>query len=80
MNRFFYLLVCCLWLNQNGFRTRDRHKLPDANGGERVYKLRLAIEHGEWSARVVLDPDGVPRDLRVADTSRPVVRSWRRQR
>jgi len=43
-----------------------------------VYRIRLAIDHGAWVARVVLDADGLPQLFKISDTSRPVVRTWRR--
>jgi hypothetical protein len=53
---------------------------PDGEGGAHVYRLHLTVDHGNWTARLVLDLDGIPRELRVTDASRPVVRTWKRQR
>jgi amidohydrolase family protein len=52
----------------------------DSESGERSYHMRLSIAHGTWSARLALDPDGLPRKLEISDGARPVVRTWRRQR
>ncbi|HTR49486.1 MAG TPA: amidohydrolase family protein, partial [Kofleriaceae bacterium] len=53
---------------------------PDGDHGEHVYRLHLTVDHGSWMARLVIDLDGIPRELRVTDSTRPVVRTWKRER
>jgi imidazolonepropionase-like amidohydrolase len=53
-------------------------RVDDGSTDARTYRIRLTIEHGTWTARLVLDPDGLVHKLEVSDVARPVVRTWRR--
>jgi imidazolonepropionase-like amidohydrolase len=54
-------------------------RLPDPSETQRAYRLRLTVDHGTWVARLVVDGDGVPHELRVSSTTRPVTRTWKRR-
>jgi cytosine/adenosine deaminase-related metal-dependent hydrolase len=46
----------------------------------RTYRLRLVLDHVAQVARITLGADGLPREFRIASTTRPVVRTWTRRR
>jgi hypothetical protein len=54
-------------------------RLDDGSTEARAYRIRLTIEHGTWTARLLVDADGMPHELAVTDAARPVVRTWRRE-
>jgi hypothetical protein len=53
-------------------------RVDDGTTDARTYRIRLTIAHGTWTARLVLDADGLPHRLEVSDSARPFVRAWRR--
>jgi hypothetical protein len=53
-------------------------RVDDGSTHIRTYRMRLTVEHGTWTARLVLDPDGLVHRLEISDTARPVVRTWSR--
>jgi hypothetical protein len=46
---------------------------------DRVYRLRLVLDHVAQVARVTLGADGFPRSFKISSTTRPVVRTWTRR-
>jgi hypothetical protein len=50
-------------------------RLPDEHDA-RELRLRLAIDHGAWAARLVLGPKDELRAFWIDATSRPLVRTW----
>ena len=54
-------------------------RLPDEHAG-RAFRLRLAIDHGAWAARLVFGPKDEIRAFWIDATSRPLVRAWHRRR
>jgi hypothetical protein len=57
----------------------DIERLPPTKDGERVYRLRLAIDRVATAARITLEGEGMPRVFRISSTTRPVVRTYKRR-
>ena len=54
-------------------------RLPPVKDGERIYRLRLAIDRVATAARITLEGEGMPRVFRISSTTRPVVRTYKRR-
>lgn len=54
-------------------------RLPPTKDGERIYRLRLAIDRVATAARITLEGEGMPRIFRISSTTRPIVRTYKRR-